>query len=80
MVSQLEGASLGKSRVLASFHQAAMEAPGNNFEGLAVRPLPDGGARLYLITDNNFDPSGRQVTLLLTLDAPASALRPKPGR
>ncbi|VAV89574.1 hypothetical protein MNBD_ALPHA06-2030 [hydrothermal vent metagenome] len=66
--------SLGKTKLLSTFHQAVVGVPGNNFEGIAVRQLPNGDARLYLITDNNFDVSGRQVTLLLALDVPKDQL------
>jgi hypothetical protein len=45
----------------------------DNFESVAALPLADGGARLFLISDDNFSPTQR--TLLYVLDLPASALR-----
>ncbi len=41
----------------------------DNFEGLAAKPLPGGGVRLYVISDDNF--SGSQRTLLFVFDLPA---------
>lgn len=38
----------------------------DNFEGLAAVPLPSGGTRFYLISDDNFNPE--QDTLLLAFD------------
>lgn len=38
----------------------------DNFEGLSVTPLPDGGARLFVVSDDNF--SARQRTLLMVYD------------
>jgi hypothetical protein len=38
----------------------------DNFEGLAVTPLPDGGARLFVVSDDNF--SARQRSLLMVYD------------
>lgn len=38
----------------------------DNFEGLAVSPLPDGGVRLYVVSDDNF--ASRQRTLLMVYD------------
>ncbi|MEL6364460.1 MAG: esterase-like activity of phytase family protein [Pseudomonadota bacterium] len=45
-------------------------APVDNFEGLAVARGPDGGERLYLISDDNF--SKRQNTLFLEFARPMS--------
>ncbi|HET6971502.1 MAG TPA: esterase-like activity of phytase family protein [Phenylobacterium sp.] len=53
-------------------HVIAAPAAVDNFEGIAVLPNPNGSARLYLISDDNF--SARQRTLLLAFD-----WRPKPG-
>lgn len=49
---------------------ARLESPMtvDNFEGVAVRPADDGGALIYLISDNNFSPLQR--TLLLTFALP----------
>jgi hypothetical protein len=38
----------------------------DNFEGVAAVRAPDGGVRLYIVSDNNF--SARQRTLLLAFD------------
>lgn len=38
----------------------------DNFEGVAVVARPDGGWRLYLLSDDNFQPAQR--TLLLAFD------------
>lgn len=45
----------------------------DNFEGLAVVPKPDGGLRVYLISDDNF--SSSQRTLLLAFDWKPPAAR-----
>jgi hypothetical protein len=50
----------------------------DNFEGLAVVPLKDGGARLYIISDDNF--SDTQRTLLFAFDLPGSKVGPKPKK
>lgn len=63
------------TKVISTFHQASSEKFSNNFEGIAVRKLANNDARIYLITDNNFDPSGRQPSLLLSLDIPAKLLK-----
>jgi hypothetical protein len=47
----------------------------DNFEGLAVVPRPDGGARLYIISDDNF--SASQRTLLYAFDLPDAKIGPK---
>jgi hypothetical protein len=52
--------------------QIARPATVDNFEGIAVLPRPDGSARIYLISDDNF--AGNQRTLLLAFD-----WRPKTG-
>jgi len=39
-----------------------------NVEGIAAEPRPDGGTRLWLVTDNDFRP--RAPTLLVALDLP----------
>ncbi|MGE3725362.1 MAG: esterase-like activity of phytase family protein [Candidatus Sericytochromatia bacterium] len=38
----------------------------DNFEGLAAEPMPQGGTRFYLLSDDNFNPEQR--TLLLAFD------------
>ncbi len=40
----------------------------DNFEAIAARALPEGGTRLYLLSDDNF--SDRQRTLLFVFDLP----------
>ena len=53
------------ARVLA---QMNMLVTVDNFEGVAVRQMPDGRVRLYVISDDNF--SGAQRTLLMIYDVP----------
>lgn len=43
--------------------------PLDNAEGLAAEPLPAGGTRLWIVTDNDF--AGYRRTLLLAVDLPA---------
>jgi hypothetical protein len=54
---------VASSRVLAEMNVFVTI---DNFEGLAVSPLPDGGARLFVVSDDNF--SARQRTLLMVYD------------
>jgi hypothetical protein len=42
-----------------------------NFEGVAVERRGDGGTRLWLITDDNFQPP--MTTMLVALDVPPGA-------
>jgi hypothetical protein len=42
-----------------------------HFEGIAVEPRGDGGTRLWLITDDNFQPP--MTTMLVALDVPPGA-------
>ena len=46
-------------------------APLDNMEGITAAPLPDGGTRLWIVSDDNFRPWMR--TLLVALDLPAGA-------
>jgi len=48
-------------------------APVDNAEGIAAAPLPDGGTRLWIVTDNDALPMRR--TLLLAVDVPPAAGR-----
>ena len=61
--NEQDGKAHAKGQMLAS-----LEAPFpvDNYEGLAVTSRPDGGLRLYVISDDNF--RKRQRTLLLALD------------
>jgi hypothetical protein len=43
----------------------------DNVEGIAAAPLPDGGTRLWIVSDDNFRPWMR--TLLVALDLPPGA-------
>lgn len=61
--SRHPGYALKTSRVLAEMNLLVTI---DNFEGLAVRSLPDGGVRIFLISDDNF--SLRQRTLLMIYD------------
>jgi hypothetical protein len=58
-----QGYRVTSSRVLAEMNVFVTI---DNFEGLAVSPLPDGGARLFVVSDDNF--SARQRTLLMVYD------------
>jgi hypothetical protein len=58
-----DGYSLGRRYPLPLGRQ-------DNVEGAAIEPLPDGGRRLWLMTDDNFH--GRMRTLLIALDLPES--------
>jgi hypothetical protein len=53
------------SRVLA---QMNVFVTIDNFEGIAAKAMPDGGVRLYVISDDNF--SKKQRTLLMIYDLP----------
>jgi hypothetical protein len=46
----------------------------DNFEGIAAQARPDGGARLYIISDDNYSRS--QKTLLYAFDLPAPVNAP----
>ncbi|HVZ99730.1 MAG TPA: esterase-like activity of phytase family protein [Caulobacterales bacterium] len=66
-LERLDAAALAEGRVEA--RELALFAPPlalDNFEGVAAVRRPDGGARLYLVSDNNFSP--RQRTLLFAFD------------
>lgn len=54
---------VASSRVLAEMNVLVTI---DNFEGLAVRALPDGRVRLYIISDDNF--SAKQRTLLMVYE------------
>ena len=40
----------------------------DNFEGIAVKEMPDGRTRLFIVSDDNFSPAQR--TLLMVFDLP----------
>ena len=46
--------------------------PRDNVEAVAAEPLPGGGYRVWLVSDDNFHP--RMRTVLLVVDLPAAAL------
>ncbi|WP_114860044.1 esterase-like activity of phytase family protein [Azospirillum brasilense] len=48
--------------------------PTDNFEGLAVRPGPDGDTLVYIVSDDNRSPLQR--TYLMMFQLPANALKP----
>jgi hypothetical protein len=54
----------GKPARRIALHVGALD----NMEGVAAAPLPDGGTRLWIVSDDNFRPWMR--TLLVTLDMP----------
>ncbi len=62
---ELESANGGIIEVEELAHLAPPR-PMDNFEGLSVARAPDGGVRLYILSDDNF--SDRQRTLLLAFD------------
>jgi hypothetical protein len=68
VISEIEERSHQRYRVTSSRVLAEMNVfvTIDNFEGLAVSPLPDGGARLFVVSDDNF--SARQRTLLMVYD------------
>ncbi len=77
-VSTFDPDSIGGGRLINKTQLALLEAPLSldNFEGVSAVRRPDGGIRLYLITDDNF--SAHQRTLLYAFDvddgaAPAPA-------
>ncbi len=39
----------------------------DNFEGIAAKDLPDGGVRLYVVSDNNFSTSQRTLLMVFEL-------------
>ena len=47
--------------------------PLDNAEGLALEPLPTGGTRMWIVTDNDF--AGYRRTLLLAADLPGQRVR-----
>jgi hypothetical protein len=50
--------------------------PVDNYEGMAVVPAPDGGQRLYVISDDNY--RAEQKTILLIFDVKRRAARSTP--
>lgn len=58
-------AGAGKPARRIAFDVGALD----NMEGVAAAPLPDGGTRLWIVSDDNFRPWMR--TLLVTLDVPS---------
>lgn len=56
---------LGRKRVIGRMAMGPSTTV-DNFEGVAVAARPDGGWRLYLLSDDNFSPTQR--TLLLAFD------------
>lgn len=65
LVIRIVADPLTRPRTQAAF---TLEAPltRDNFEGLALATRPDGGLRLYLLADDNFNPAER--TLLMAFD------------
>ncbi len=57
----------GEVRIVA--RALLSNAPLDNLEAIATAPLPDGGTRLWIMTDDNFRPWMR--TLLVAIDLPA---------
>lgn len=57
---------------------AALRAPLalDNFEGLAVAPRADGGTRLYILSDDNFNPAQRTLLYAFDLEGPKPETAP----
>lgn len=57
---------------------ADLEPPASldNFEGLAVTPGPDGGVRLYIVSDDNFSPVQRTLLYAFDLKPPPATAAP----
>jgi hypothetical protein len=73
-ILRLAASSLGAGHASATLlADLGREYAIDNFESVAVLPLSDGGARLFLISDDNFSPTQR--TLLYVFDLPASLHR-----
>lgn len=72
VISEIDERSHQRYRVTSSRVLAEMNVfvTIDNFEGLAVSPLPDGGARLFVVSDDNF--AARQRTLLMVYDLPGA--------
>lgn len=87
MVATLTWERSSKGPVLHRRELARLEGPltRDNMEGIAAISRPEGGVRLYLISDDNFDnPNtaliGGQRTLLLAFDWAPTPAAPEQGR
>lgn len=71
-IVQIARASLATGRARAAL-LAELRPPLNldNFEAVSVLPLQNGGARLFIVSDDNFSPTQR--TLLFVFDLPPDA-------
>jgi hypothetical protein len=64
-LARVDGGAIVAGASLVGDELAVLSPPvaTDNFEGVAVRPAPGGGALIYVISDDNFNPLQR--TLLL---------------
>lgn len=60
-----DGQAHAEGQMLASFEAPF---PIDNYEGLAVTPKPEGGLRLYVISDDNFRKRQRTILAVFDLD------------
>ncbi|WP_296814955.1 esterase-like activity of phytase family protein [Brevundimonas sp.] len=65
-ISQLHGADQSRSDPWERLAEFTAPATVDNFEGIAAVRRPDGGVRLYILSDDNFNESQR--TLLMAFD------------
>jgi hypothetical protein len=69
-ISEIDGRSHDRFKVASSRRLAEMSVmlTVDNYEGIAIRRMPDGKVRLYVISDDNF--SASQRTLLMVFELP----------
>ncbi|MBL8550026.1 MAG: esterase-like activity of phytase family protein [Hyphomonadaceae bacterium] len=68
---RLDGAALEQGIVRATpLAQLRAPLPLDNFEGVAAAALPGGGARLYLVSDDNYMPTQRTLLYVFDLTPP----------
>ncbi|MDO1560172.1 esterase-like activity of phytase family protein [Brevundimonas sp. 2R-24] len=65
-ISQLHGADQSRANPWERLAEFTAPATVDNFEGIAAVRRPDGGVRLYILSDDNFNPGQR--TLLMAFD------------
>ncbi len=69
-ISRIPRSAIRPNAVLVSQEIAVLERPLtiDNFEGIAAAPAPDGGAWIYLLSDDNFKAVQRTVMLKFQLE------------
>ncbi len=72
---RVPAASIVSGAMLAGQELALLESPviAENFEGVAVEPLPGGRARIYIVSDNNFNAAQETILAVFDLMVPPSA-------